>query len=117
GYYCELGVLLLTFGYSLRLEICWFDSSGKMNKDHGIKQAESGLGEKPTHDSGNAGNKMGNSGPQMPTGEAKVSFRDKLIGDSTIKTLAFADTLCGEKVAKIDSNTEDDIPAVSFTED
>ncbi|MED6227518.1 hypothetical protein PIB30_114346, partial [Stylosanthes scabra] len=88
-----------------------------MNTRHGINLAENNLGGKPSHDLGNAGNEMGKSETKIDNGDAKVSFRDKLIGDSTIKTLAFADTLLGEKVANIDSNTADDIPAVSFTEE
>ncbi|MED6188390.1 hypothetical protein PIB30_085535, partial [Stylosanthes scabra] len=88
-----------------------------MNTEHGLTLAENSLGGHPIQDSINSGNEMGNSGPQIRSGDAKISFRDKLIGDSAIKTLAFADTLAGEKVAKIDTNTEDDIPAVSFTEE
>ncbi|MED6195496.1 hypothetical protein PIB30_038442, partial [Stylosanthes scabra] len=88
-----------------------------MNIDHGTNLVDNNLGGKPIHDSGSTVNEMGNPGPRIDTGDAKVSFRDKLIGDSTIKTLAFADTLLGEKVAKIESNTEDDIPMVTFTEE
>ncbi|MED6176535.1 hypothetical protein PIB30_089206 [Stylosanthes scabra] len=44
----------------------------------------------------------------------RVSFRDKLVGDFTAKALGYADSLTGEKMALIDSNTDDDITNVSF---
>ncbi|MED6126066.1 hypothetical protein PIB30_074797 [Stylosanthes scabra] len=112
-----IGTELLCDGLqsSPRLPLC-DDDAGRISPSI-PEELTLGFGGKPIHNSGSTVNEMGNPGPKIDTGDAKVSFRDKLIGDSTVKTLAFADTLLGEKVAKIESNTEDDIPMVTFTEE
>ncbi|MED6154582.1 hypothetical protein PIB30_113906, partial [Stylosanthes scabra] len=48
-------------------------------------------------------------------GTARISFRDKLVGESSIKYLGFADSLVGEKMASIDFKTDDDITAITFS--
>ncbi|MED6141975.1 hypothetical protein PIB30_108789, partial [Stylosanthes scabra] len=62
-----------------------------MGAENGSNTEDMNLGGTHIHDLSNAGNELGNSGPHIGTGVAKVSFRDKLI--------------------------EDDIPAVTFTEE
>ncbi|MED6211351.1 hypothetical protein PIB30_072856, partial [Stylosanthes scabra] len=92
-----------------------------MISEQSAKVVKNNLTDKSMHVSGNdennAGNNVWNTGNETGRTNAKVSFRDKLIGDSTIKVLAFADSLTGEKVASIDSKTDDDIPVVSFTDE
>ncbi|MED6159848.1 hypothetical protein PIB30_045989 [Stylosanthes scabra] len=48
-------------------------------------------------------------------GTTRISFRDKLVGESSIKSLGLADSLLGENMASIDFKIDDDITAISFS--
>ncbi|MED6109372.1 hypothetical protein PIB30_031987 [Stylosanthes scabra] len=57
----------------------------------------------------------GNGGPFLVGVSSKIYFRDKVVGEASVKAIEKADSLVGERMASIIAPDDENIPRVTFT--